>query len=162
MKKQKIWMWAIASLAGILLISIIWPLIINARRPKQLSFKIRSIYTQTATAGNAFSISGMTQDFVVAEGPCGGNDCNGGILSQQPPADLKNYIPTLQGYDGESTSVIWLYQVKPTEITRRNDLFGDDTVTITGTLTKAPKVYFAVVPRQLVAPHLQWVFVETE
>jgi hypothetical protein len=120
------------------------------------------VYTKTAKVEDAFNVSGMTRNFVVSEGPCGGDGCNGGILSQQLTVDVKDIIPNLKGYDGESTTIIWLYQVKPVEITRRNDLWGDDTVTINGKLTNEQKIYFAIVPKPIVEPRLQWVFVETE
>jgi hypothetical protein len=75
---------------------------------------------------------------------------------------MRSIIPNLEGYDQVATSVIWLYQVRPLEVIRRNDLFGEDTVTFTGILTKEPKVYFAVVPKQIVEPHLQWIYVQKE
>jgi hypothetical protein len=101
---------------------------------------------------------GMTMQSVVSEGPCEGG-CKGGVLSQQIPTYMQKFIPRLQGYDGESTSIIWLYQVKPVEISRQNDLFGDDIVTITGTATKDHKAYFAVVPKHLVEPRMYWIYV---
>ena len=153
----------ISGLALLVLAIVILPFISNSRRPPKLSFKIQKVYAKTAKVEDTFNISAMTSDFVVAEGPCGGNDCNGGILSQQLPVDVKDIIiPNLKGYGGESTTIIWLYQVKPVEVTRRNDLFGDDTVTINGKLTNEHKIYFAIVPKQIVEPHLQWIFVETK
>jgi|GEM_PF-5353879 len=162
MKKRKIWTWLIGGLALLVSVSVALPFISNSRRPPKLSFTIQKVYAKTAKVEDAFNISGMTSDFVVSEGPCGGNDCNGGILSQQLPVDVKDIIPNLKGYDGESTTIIWLYQIKPVEVTRRNDLFGDDTVTINGKLTHEQKIYFAIVPKQIVEPRLQWVFVETK
>ena len=162
MKKQKFWICLIGGLALLFLAIIALPFISNSRRPQKLSFKIQKVYVKTAKVEDTFNISAMTSDFVVAEGPCGGNDCNGGILSQQPPETVKDTIPNLKGYDGESTAIIWLYQIKPVEITRRNDLWGDDTVTINGKLTNEHKIYFAIVPKKIVEPHIQWVYVETE
>lgn len=160
MKNRKVWTWVVAGLSLPVFTLVAWPLIVNSRRPKQLSFKVQNVYTQTAKAEDAFNISGMTRKFVVSEGPCAGG-CNGGLLSQQfPVVDAKDMIPNLKGYNGESTTIIWLYQVKPIEVTRHNDLFGDDTVTITGKSTKEQKVYFALVPKQIVEPHLQWVYIE--
>lgn len=159
MSNRKIWTRIVAGLAVLVFASVAWPLIVHSRRPNQLSFKIQNVYIQTAKVEDAFNVSGMTRNFVVSEGPCAGG-CNGGILSQQFPVDAKVMIPNLKGYDGESTTIIWLYQVKPIKVTRHNDLFGDDTVTITGKSTKEQKVYFALVPKRIVEPHLQWIYVE--
>ncbi len=159
MRSRKIWVWLIGGLALLVFAAVAWPLIVSSKRPKQLSFKVQNVYTQTAKVEDAFNISGMTRKFVVSEGPCVGG-CNGGLLSQQFPVDAKAMIPNLKGYDGESTTIIWLYQVKPIEVTRHNDLFREDTVTITGKLTKEQKVYFALVPKRIVEPHLQWIYVE--
>ncbi|MEO6907979.1 MAG: hypothetical protein ABI210_08830 [Abditibacteriaceae bacterium] len=161
--KRQIWKWLIGGFALLMFISVVWPFIARSKRPSRLSFKIQRVYTQTAKVDDTFTISAMTKNFVVAEGPCGGNDCNGGILSEQYTADyVKDVIPDLKGFDNETTTIIWLYQIKPVEVTRHNDLFGDDTVTITGKLTKEQKIYFALVPKQIVEPHLQCVFVETQ
>lgn len=152
----------IGGVTSLVLVAVAWLFTANARRPKQLLFKIQAVYTQPAKVDDAFNVSGMTRDFVVSEGPCGGSGCSGGILSQQFPMDVKTLIPKLKDYDGESTTIIWLYQVKPITITRHNDFFGGDTVTIAGRLTKEQKVYFALVPKQIVEPRLQWVYVETK
>lgn len=104
-------------------------------------------------------MSGMTRDWVVAEGPCEGG-CSGGILSQQSPEDIKKIFPILKKYNRDATTIIWLYQVKPVEVVRCNDMFAEDAVTITGKETKDQKIYFAIVPKHLVAPHLQWVYIQ--
>ncbi len=155
-------MWLIGGLALLVFASVAWPVIASAKRPKQQFFKIQTTYSQVAKIEDAFNVSGMTRDFVVSEGPCAGSGCYGGILSQQSPIDLKELIPNLQGYNGESTTIIWLYQVKPTAVTRNNDRTGSDTITITGILTKEQKIYYAVVPKHIVEPRLEWVYVQTK
>ncbi len=155
------WTWLLVGLVVLVFASMAWPLIVNACRPQQISFKIQQVYVQTAKVEEAFNVSLMTRNFVVSEGPCAGSGCNGGILSQQFPVDFKDLVPNLKNYDEESTTLIWLYQIKPITVTRHNDLFGEDTVTITGKLTKEQKIYFALVPKQIVEPRLQWVYVET-
>jgi hypothetical protein len=161
MRKSRTWIWIIGGVAVVVSASIAWPLIVSAQRPKQLTFKVQDVYSRPATVKDAFSITGMTRSSVVVEGPCDGG-CTGGILSQQVPRDVKEFIPDLQGYDGETNTIIWLYQIKPVEVSRHNDLFGEDTVTITGIQIKEQMVYLAVVPKHIVEPRLQWVYVQTK
>lgn len=162
MKKSRIWLWVGGGLFLLMFASIAWIYVTSALRPNRLSFKIREVYPQPAKVADAFNVSLMTRDFVVSEGPCPGFGCSGGILSEQYPIDLKDLIPNLKGYNEESTTIIWLYQVKPTEVTRNNDWTGSDTVTISGVLTNEQKIYYAVIPKHIVEPRLEWVYVQTK
>jgi len=132
----------------------------NAMR-EQRPFDIHTVYSQKATVEDALDVSAMTRDFVVSEGPCSGNGCNGGVLSQQSPVDVKMLNPKLGGYNEKTQTILWLYQVKPLQIQRSYDTWGKDSLTIKGHVTRDKAIYFAVVPKQLVEPPLQWVYVET-
>jgi hypothetical protein len=74
----------------------------------------------------------------------------------------KEALPAPPNYDGLHTSIVWLYLIKPIGVERRNDSFGDDDLTIKGRLMHDKKIHFAVVPYELVKPHLQWIYVDTK
>lgn len=98
-------MWIIGGLVVLVFASMAWPLIDNAQRPKQLTFKVQAVYSQPATIKDAFSISGMTRNSVVAEGPCNG-DCTGGILSHDR-TEIKTCSKSLGAYRFTHQSNAW-------------------------------------------------------
>jgi len=149
-----------ASIGMLLLVFLISRVAVRSMRG-QRPFEVHTLYSQKATVEDALDVSAMTRDFVVSEGPCSGNGCNGGVLSQQLPADVKTLNPKLGGYNEKTQTIVWLYQVKPLQIQRSYDAWGKDSITIKGQVTKDKAIYFAVVPKQLVEPPLQWVYVET-
>ena len=137
----------------------IWPYYIRSQRAGQYEFEISKTIAQIAQEETSSKIRDMTRQSVVVEGPCNGG-CYGGVLSQQSPTVAGNIVPGLQDYDGGTTSIIWLNEIKPTSVERRNNVWGDDELTISGKMMNDKKIYFAVVPTYLTEPSLQWIFVD--
>ena len=164
MRKFLKWLARISFIA--LLGSILFPFYVRSRRPARQKFQITKTYAQSALDAKAMNVNNLTMQSVVVEGPCPCG-CYGGILNQETPSKIKKNLPALEGYDGETTTLIWLYNVKPFSIVRRNDIWGEDKLTIHGELTNDGKNYYAVVPSTLTAPSsvqatstAPWVYVE--
>ena len=128
----------------------------RAQRPQHQTFRILKTLAQDAREKN---MSAFTQQFVVLEGPCNGG-CEGGVLRSQLPENIRQSISRLAPNKSETASFLWLRNIKPTSVSRRNDIFGDDELTIYGKPMDDSRNYFAVIFTTLAAPKLKWIFVK--
>lgn len=58
--------------------------------------------------------------------------------------------------------LVWAYQLKPSLITRHNDIWGDDTAALEGVRTHDGKTYISEVPAEIVQPPLTWFFAKVK
>lgn len=124
-----------------------------SQRPPYEDFKVTQSFAKTLQTGDIAKLRSQNRYGVVVEGPCNGG-CEGGIV---PAAKIKNFLPQWQLSNPETTAIVWLVQVRPDAVRRRNDSFGEDEINIHGKPEKAGTVYFAAVPVELVRDRLQWV-----
>lgn len=149
------WLLAIAVLAPAAL--IIYPFLLRAQRPQRETFRILKTFERDPRENN---MSAITQQSVVLEGPCSGG-CYGGVLRLPLPENIRRSVSGLISHKSEATSFIWLRNIKPTSVSRRNDIFGDDELTIYGKPMNDGGNYFAAIPAEFAVPNLKWIFVKT-
>ena len=152
-----------------LLLAIAWPIFVFWHRPRTVTFDVGQVYPISANDEKVSRLDKMSDYLVVLEGPCadmpgcpdGLCGCRGGILGSKDLAELRRFLPReMKNYNQEATAIIWDYDIKPTKIRRRNNMFGEDEVTIEGQEEKGQTVYLTVVPKSLVAGNLNWVYVD--
>lgn len=134
-------------------VAIILPFYYRSKRPARESFTVAQSFARPMRKGDGAKLRTYTRQFVVVEGPCNGG-CQGGII---PVADVQKLIPEWRLSNRDGRAVIWLVQMQPKVIRRRNDLWGEDELNLHSKPAKAGTVYFAVVPQELVRDRLQWV-----
>ena len=149
--------WLVGSVVFVLTAWIIYPFFVRARKPQHQTFRILKTFAQNSRENN---MSDFTRQSVVLEGPCK-DGCYGGVLRAPLPENIRQSVSGLSPNKSEATNFVWLRNIKPTSVSRRNDIFGDDELTIYGKTMDNGKNYLAAVPAALAAPKLEWIFVKT-
>ncbi len=142
----------------LLLGSIAFPIYVLSQRPPSENFTVTQSFAKTLQKGDVAKLRNVSRHGVVVEGPCNGG-CEGGIA---PAAKMKELLPQWRLRNSGATSVVWLVQMRPDAVRRRNDMFGEDEINIHSKPAKAGTVYFAVVPEKLVRDQVRWVRVVVE
>ncbi len=148
--------WLAAIAVFVLAVSWIYPFWLRAQRPEHQIFRILKTLARDSRESD---MSDFTRQQVVSEGPCRGG-CEGGVLRAKLPDNIRQSAG-LASSKNEATSFIWLRNIKPTSVSRRNDIFGEDELTIYGKTMNDGQNYFAAIPAVLAAPDLYWIFVKT-
>ncbi len=151
-----LWRWVkwIGIIAFALLVgAIAFPIYVLSQRPAYEDYTVTQSFTKTLQKDDVAKLRSMSRYGVVVEGPCNGG-CQGGIV---PAAKVKTLLPQWQPSNPDEKAVVWLVQMRPDKVRRRNDSFGEDEINIHSQPGKAGTLYFAAVPEKLVRDRLQWV-----
>lgn len=133
------------TLAAVILFLFVLPAIYWLWKPQQVSRIPFRDYSIEATIPAALALSSIIDKPIVLEG-----GTYGGTVRSFDNEDVLHLCPLIPSHELQSNYVLWCYAFKPTDFTWHKSWYAADHLMISGLKTDDSKIYFVLLPKQIV------------